>query len=86
MSTRAAMNRGETRTERQNVTVNADSGNAFFLLPVQVPPRVENVGIVSPYFRNTRGRGNIAVNTGRDTHEQQKMAYRLYAQTEAMTL
>ena len=42
-------------TEGQGVTINADSGNALFPLAVEIPPWVENMGIVSPNFRDTRG-------------------------------
>ena len=58
MSVQAVMDQGEKRTECQDITINTNSGNAFFFLAVEVPPRVENVGIVSPDFRDT----NIAVN------------------------
>ena len=74
------------RTKGQDVTINAKSRNAFFFLAVEIPPRVENMGIVSPDFRDTEGRRNIAVNTENGTRRQLKVTCRLYAQTDAMTL
>ena len=57
------MNQGPGRTEGQDVPINADSGDAFFLLAVQIPPRVEDMGIISPDFRDTRKRPGVRVST-----------------------
>ena len=46
------------RTEGQNVTVNTHGGDSLLLLVVEVPPRVENVGIISPDFRDAGGMKN----------------------------
>ena len=38
------------RTEGQNVTINTNGRNAFFLFAVEVPSWIEDMGIVSPDF------------------------------------
>lgn len=41
-------------TKGQNVPINANRRGSLWFLAVNVPPRVKNVGVVSPDFRNTR--------------------------------
>ena len=82
MSVRTVMDQGEKRTECQDIAINTNSGNAFFLLAVEVPPRVENVGIISPDLRNA----NVAINAEKRDGGNDESTHRLYAQTEAMTL
>jgi hypothetical protein len=57
------MDQGLGRTECQDVPINTDNGNAFFLLAVQIPPRVEDVGILPPDFRDARERPGMRAST-----------------------
>lgn len=63
MSIQVVMNQGLGHTEGQDIPINTDSGNALFLLTVQIPPRVEDMRVLSPDFRDTRERPGVRINT-----------------------